>query len=85
MDRVRDFTSVARPAILNSAKIAQGSTARRDELLAIQEERQRLWAQEKIFEVDAPAEGESTSRPEFGRWLRSKVQAESRMISQSVD
>ena len=47
--------------------MAQGSTARRDELLAIQEERQKLWAQEKLFEVDAPAEGKSSF--ESGFWL----------------
>ena len=35
----------------------QGSTARRDELLRYQVEAQQRWQQDKIFEVDAPAEG----------------------------
>ena len=30
---------------------------RRDELVAIQNEAQRRWAEERLFEVDAPTEG----------------------------
>ena len=33
------------------------SRVRRDELLAIQREAQKRWAEERIFEVNAPAEG----------------------------
>ena len=33
------------------------NTTRRDELLRIQEEAQRTWADEKVFEVDAPSSG----------------------------
>ena len=37
------------------------SRARRDELVAIQVEAQRIWAEEKIFEVDAPPAGQLQS------------------------
>ena len=33
------------------------NTTRRDELLRIQEEAQRAWADEKVFEIDAPPSG----------------------------
>ena len=39
-----------------------GSHVRRDELVAIQIEAQRRWAEEKIFEVDAPMEGAEPAR-----------------------
>ena len=39
----------------------QGSTARRDELLRYQTEAQQHWQSEKLFEVDAPAEGKLLS------------------------
>ena len=35
----------------------QANTARRDELLRYQKEAQERWQQDKLFEVDAPAEG----------------------------
>lgn len=42
-----------------------GSKARRDELLKWQEEAQRRWADAKIFEVDAPAEGKGSPDEKF--------------------
>lgn len=38
----------------------QASTARRDELLRYQKEAQKRWQEDKLFEVDAPAEGQKT-------------------------
>ena len=39
--------------------LAQGppSTKRRDDMLAWQQHFQRVWAQDRIFEADAPSEG----------------------------
>ena len=36
----------------------QANTARRDELLRYQKEAQKRWQEDKLFEVDAPAEGQ---------------------------
>ena len=38
----------------------QASTARRDELLRYQKEAQKRWQEDKLFEVNAPAEGKKT-------------------------
>ena len=38
----------------------QASTARRDELLRYQKEAQKRWQEDKLFEVDAPAEGQQS-------------------------
>ena len=36
----------------------QANTARRDELLRYQQEAQKRWQQDSVFEVNAPAEGQ---------------------------
>lgn len=44
---------------------AQGNFARRDQLLAIQEQAQQKWQDNKLFEVDAPDVGEGTPDEKF--------------------
>jgi len=45
-----------------------GSTARRDLLLSIQAAAQKRWQDSKVFEVNAPAEGEAVSGKYFGNF-----------------
>ncbi|KAL3159318.1 hypothetical protein ABBQ32_011271 [Trebouxia sp. C0010 RCD-2024] len=44
---------------------SQASTARRDELLRYQKEAQKRWQDDKLFEVNAPAEGETWDAGKF--------------------
>ena len=48
----------------------KGGFARRDELVAIQNEAQVRWAEEKLFEVDAPAEGEMCCHPYITSYMK---------------
>ncbi|DBA71743.1 TPA: hypothetical protein ACH3X2_011015 [Trebouxia sp. C0005] len=50
---------------VKNASEGQANTARRDELLRYQKEAQERWQQDKVFEVDAPAEGETWDAGKF--------------------